>query len=102
MEGTIGKDGGSQGTGRAVGLGGLRHRWGIDHPAWPDVTTSLVSSESGMPADPPVAGVSRGFAPRRGCSSNRIPLLIPKVTPCIHPRWTSLCLTMIEDSMGWG
>jgi hypothetical protein len=55
-----------------------------------------------MPADPSVAGVSSGFAQRRGWSSNGIPLVIPKVIPCIHPRWTSRYLPMIDDRRGWG
>lgn len=73
----------------------MRNTEGVDHAARPDVSTGLWTSESGIPADPPTAPVSSGFARRRGWRSNLIPRMSPNMIPRMNPQWKPLCVQMI-------
>jgi len=54
------------------------------------VSTGLRASESGIPADPPAAGVSGIFASRREWSSNLIPRMSHMMIPRMTPQWNPL------------
>ncbi|GAA5110772.1 hypothetical protein GCM10025762_19010 [Haloechinothrix salitolerans] len=65
---------------------------GAGHPARPDVSTGLWTSESGIPADPPAASLTSISAGRRGWSSNLIPRMNPIMNPRMNPQRKPLCV----------
>lgn len=55
-------------------------------PARPDVSTALLPSESGIPADPPRSPLSSASADRKGRFSNLIPRMNPIMIPRMNPQ----------------
>jgi hypothetical protein len=51
----------------------------------PDVSISLLTSESGIPADPLTIVLRWDFGTRRGWRSNRYPKLTPRRNPYGYP-----------------